>query len=312
MAAGDRAKRVPPQPQSPPKLGLVPSSLHPTPGSLGFDTNSRWQFGIKVREETCIGSVDVPGGYTWNGCTSDVSEPASGLDFDARNDYKTWLPVTIVDGDQCSAEGWNVDSQEDIDAQALRILVANVPRKIELELWTGRVANAAGFPNDWLANPATADDLGDVPLAFSLSELVQYLADTIPGRGMIHAQPRLVSLWDQLHLIRREGNLLLENTADHIIVPGTGYTGAGLDDPDNPGEESGVPASVDTSAAYATGMVSLIQGDPTARGSTLGDNLSTRDNTITWFGTEAYLAWFGDCAHGAIQVNHTNPCGNIS
>lgn len=312
MAAGDRAIRVRPTPQAPPKTGLVPSALHPTPPSLGLDSDTRWLNGLRVRDETCIGSIDVPGGYTWDGCaTGGGTEPATGLGTDPRNDYEVWLPVTAVDGDECSSEGWS-DDQDDINAQALRILLANVPRKIELELWSGRVANAAGMPNDWLANPATAVDVGDVPLAYALSELVQYLADTIPGRGMIHAMPRLVSLWFQMgNMIHREGNIIVENTADHIIVPGTGYTGAGPDDPDDLGGESGQPASVDTSTAYATGMVSLIEGRARAIGD-LSSNLRRRDNTITWYGSEPYLAWFGSCAHGFVTVNHTNPCGNAS
>lgn len=308
MAAGTGAGRVSPTPASPPRLGLLPSAATVNPNTLG----DNWLNGIMVQAEACLGNTDVPGGYWWTNCDGatdpvDVGDGVKGVSD--RNQYRTWVPYAVVEGDRCSAAGWTPD---EFRGRALRNLEAARGRKVELELWSGQVATAMGADNDWLANPATADDLGDAPLVYALAELVQYLADTITGRGMIHAMPRLVSLWDSANLLRREGNILYENTADHIIVPGTGYTGLGIDDIDNPGEQSGAAASISSSTAYATEMVSYATGDPQALGN-WADNIDRGTNTITWRAEQDVLAWWTGCAHGAITVNHAEPClGSIS
>ena len=98
----------------------------------------------------------------------------------------------------------------DLQAQARRKFIAAEPRKIERELWTGDKAQAAGFPNNFLANAASVEDLGSKPLVYALAELTQYLADSIEGRGMIHCTPYLLSMWAAAGALRREGTVWLD------------------------------------------------------------------------------------------------------
>jgi len=271
-----------------------------------------WLNGIKVAAETaCLGDVDVPGGYWWTECVDDPPDGSKAPGSD-RPPFFTWIPYQIVEGDGCAPGERNAIA--DFRARASRALLANESRKLELELWSGRVAHAGGFQldvgtsigNNWLANPDTATDLGIVGLAFALGEAVQYLAETTTEQGMIHAQPRVVSAWWSAQLLRREGNVIYENTNDHVVVPGTGYSGL-APDVNNDTPESGAISSGSTSSIYATSMVNVAEDDVVVLGDA-ADGVDRATNQILVRAERAVLAWWDNCAHGHIEVDLADPC----
>lgn len=287
-ASGSGAEVVFPAPAAaPPRLGLLSSVVRPQD-----TTGGRWVNGITFDPEACLGDFTVPGGYWWTACEANgaptVGEgaPASKTNRE-RPERVTWDPYQIVDGDSCAV----VDAE--VEARARRVLAANQAAKVERELWAGAVAQAAGSNSVWIASPS-ATTLTAAPLVYALASLTQYLADTIPGRGMIHCTPRTATLWLSAGVIRREGGVLLD-VMDNLVVPGTGYTGS---DPNG-----NVDATGDTAWAYATSMVHYLESDVEV----LTD--VDRDRNVRTVRAERWvMAWWDLCAHAGIEVNLCEPC----
>jgi hypothetical protein len=120
-------------------------------------------------------------------------------------------------------------------------------------------------------------------------------------RGMIHAMPYTVALWDAEGLLRVEGGLLL-TAQDTIVVSGAGYSGSapGAGEGDDPVP----PADVDLAAnAYGTGLVYLRRG-PIVE---IGDRTSQIDRSINdWnvFVERPVAATHAGCCVLTVEVNH--------
>jgi hypothetical protein len=273
---------------SPPRLGLLASAVRPT----GVDP--RWVNGIEFAPEACLDDDEV-----WWTCPEGEGGDAPGDKPSASNrpELVRYRPVELVAHDTCSALGYTI---ADYQARARRNLVATQSRKMEAELWSGTAAIAANFPNAYLADAASAVDLGLFPLVYGLAALQEYLAATIPGRGMIHATVRTVTLWLSAGVIRREGTVLLD-VMDNIVVPGTGYDGSG------PGGEP-APASGDRAWAYATGLVHVLEDEIVATPSTIGEALDRTTNVVTMRAERTVAAFWDGCAHAAAEIDLCSTC----
>lgn len=273
---------------TPPRLGLLSSAVRPT----GVDP--RWVNGIEFAPEACLDDDPI-----WWSCPEGEggSPPDPKQAESVRPGLVRYRPVTIVTHDTCSALGYTV---ADYQARARRALIAQQSRKMEAELWSGTAAIAANLPNAYLADAASAVDLGVFPLVYGLAALQQYLADTIPGRGMIHCTVRTATLWLSAGVIRREGTVLLD-VMDNIVVPGTGYDGSG------PGGTP-APLSGDRQWAYATGLVHVLEDEIVLTPDTIGEALDRATNTVTMRAERTVAAFWDGCAHAAAEIDLCSPC----
>lgn len=281
------------RPAAPPRVSLLTSADRPAQ-----PWPREWVNGIAWVPEACLPESDptfwwcpVSPGTEW------VTERTSKT-VDESPDILQYRPWAAWVGDSCSTFSF---AERDLTGRAQRRLSASLSRIIETELWTGTVAQAAGFPNAYLAS-ADADDLGSAGLMYALAALQEYLAESVNERGMIHATPRTAALWYAGGGLRREGMLLLD-AFDNIIVPGQGYDGSAPDG--TPAPDSG-----DTQHAYATSMVTVqIDERVMTVPPDLAEAINKSTNHITYRAEQIVAAiWDADCAHAAIEVNLCEPC----
>ena len=158
-------------------------------------------------------------------------------------------------------------------------------------------------PNGFLADGDNATDLGNPGgAARALADLEQAMAECLHGqRGMIHATPTTVAIWDHLGLIRVEGGLLL-TALDTIVVAGSGYSGSAP----VVGSAPQPPADLSAAAyAYGTGIVYTLLGSITPADE--GDEASRVDHSVndeTVFVEQPVAAFWSGCCLLAIEVNH--------
>jgi len=198
-----------------------------------------------------------------------------------------------------------LDQNVDLTDRARRALAVCEHGLIGSEFWTGELATAQGWPNAFLAGPtvtplAYSDASTPVNVVDSLAILEQSLAECGCGsRSMIHASPRLATLWASLSLIRREGGLLL-TALDSIVVTGPGYDGSG---PESLAPAGPKPQTDTSSWAYGTGLVEIRLG-PVADLS--GFDEETNDHVA--FAQRLAVARFVPCCHVGIDVNLSEKC----
>lgn len=276
-------------PTAPPRLGLLTSVATRT------DVPATWINGFVIENpEDCAPTERDPGWWCPE-AEGEGSTPA-GPTADPRIAdvyYRPWF-ARVTDG--CSA----LTNPDEYAPRARRKYVAAESRIIEAELWAGTVAQAAGFPNRYLADTANVDDFGTMPFAYALAALQEYLAETIDGRGMIHASPRTASLWTAAQLVRREGNLLLD-PFDNIVVAGQGYDGSG------PGNVA-PPLSGDRHYAYATSMVTVLrEGQVTVDPTSMVEATDRTINRTEFTAGRIVAAYWDGCAHAGVEVNLCEP-----
>ncbi len=206
----------------------------------------------------------------------------------------THVPTLVVVEDSCSSFGFE---ERDFKGRALRLLDNATPQAAEREFWTGALAQAKGYPNNYLTSAATQDITpGTVP---SVTRGLQILQDALQqcgfgGQGMIHVQaqtaPNLLS-------VRRVGNLLLD-VFDNIVVPGVGYPGTG------PG---GTTPPAGTAWMYATDLVLFRQEEegtvfPDSFAEALDRGQAGQPNTIRFRAERFTAAYFDGACQFACKV----------
>lgn len=274
-----------PPPATAPRVGLLPSVERPTV------SDAHWINGITFRPERCF---DIE---TWWDCPeptgADPADKTAGVDPPIVQ-YRPW---TAVADDTCSTLGFDA---RDYIGRARRLHAASLDRKVSDELWTGTVAQAAAFPNDYLTNIATAVSLGTAPGFYALGELQQYFAETFDGRGMVHVTHRTLNFLVANYVVRREGALWLD-AFDNIVVAAQGYDGSG------PG---GTPAPVDGSRqwAYITPVINYLADDVQVVPGSFSEAVERTTNLVTFRAESVVAAFWGDCSHGAIEIDLCNTC----
>lgn len=277
---------------TPPRQGLLASAVRPDVAGR------RWEGGIIFHPEASLGAGLEAGGAWWDGCLSDgavtvpVTDKTDGPSCLPDVDYLPWY---LVEAQQRPATSFG---PEEYQAVARRRLEANESIKAEEEFWTGVVAQASGSGNNYLQIAGTPE-LGTGSITSALAAAQQYLADTIPGRGMIHARPYVVSLWRSAHMVEASGNLLLD-IFGNVIVAGQGYTG------ESPtGGTATTPYVLE--AIYATGMVQYLAGQVENVGSYAED--LDRDTNLVTVRAERLTATFHDeQAQACVLVDLENAC----
>lgn len=280
---------VPAPPAGPSRVGLVTSAVEPADTTQG-----RWVNGFAFTPEHCTGG----GTIAW--CSSD--DPTS-LPVEGNEGVVQVHPVVIWHGDECSSFGFG---DQDFQARARRALNSRRSYLLEAELWSGAKAQAAGYPNNWLTNSASAnfDDVtpvdGAQPLLHALAILQDALTDAVTGRAMIHATRQVVSLLYAEGAVTREGNVLVD-AFGNIVVPGEGYPGTGPDDASPADGQSWM---------YGTSLVEVRLGperlvpDPDRP-----EQATNRDdNLVEWRIEQPAAVYWDGCGHLAINVDFCNTC----
>lgn len=246
----------------------------------------------------------VPGGkqvtYTDNGspvpgAAPPVSNTTAGSGVYSNLPVRTFIPFPLSVMDTCSSFGWE---ERDYKGRAARWAENAQYAVLEAEFWSGALAQAAGYPNDYLANAATCTDLtggGTYSIARGFQILQDYIAQAgFGGQGMIHVMPQTTP---NLLSVRRVGSLMLDEF-DNIVVPGVGYTGTG------PG---GVIPATGYSYMYATDMVMVrLEDDSQIYPDTFAEALDRGQagfpNTITFRAQKFAAAYWDGFVHACIKV----------
>lgn len=208
----------------------------------------------------------------------------------------TAVPYLVIAEDSCSSFGFE---ERDFKGRALRLLENSLPQALEKEFWTGALATAKGYPNNFLTNPASVVDVTPGSGPPSVARGMQLLQDALQqcgfgGQGMIHVQAQTAP---NLLGARRVGNLLLD-IFDNIIVPGVGYPGTG---PNN------VVPSPTTAWMYATDLVAVRAEEegtvfPDSFAEALDRGQSGQPNTIRFRAEKFAVAYFDGACHFGVHV----------
>jgi len=228
-----------------------------------------------------------------------------------------WDPYVIWAGDVCTTL---TNDLAEVEARARRHLNTQSSHMIEEILWTNQV-DGADFgdthPNVSLSDaelPVTSSspEYGKIytpnsydsyPIVTAFTDLIDALTDTLGGaRGMIHVEKRLIPHIAFSGLAVQNGRRLVTTLGDHVVVPGTGYTGSA------PGEG---PSSRFYSWIYGTSMVEVLLG-PIEVFTDQAQSVNRTSNLVEYRAERIALAHWDRQAHIGIPVCLEDPLGDCS
>lgn len=248
------------------------------------------------------GDPDNPPHYTDSGAPAPgaappVSNTTGGVGPYSNLPIVTCIPWVIIAEDSCSTWGFE---ERDFKGRAMRLLELAAPQAIEREFWTGALAQAAGWPNNYLCNPASYTDLTPAGGPPSVGRGQQILQDALAstgfgGQGMLHCQPQTAP---NLLNARRVGPLLLD-IFDNIIVPGVGYSGMA------PGVGT---VAANTAVMFATDLVmTRVESQGIVYPDTFSEAVDRgqagEPNRVTFRAMKYGCAYFDGAVHFAVRVN---------
>lgn len=207
-----------------------------------------------------------------------------------RPDGRGFLPSAIIGRDSCATFGWK---QADYEQRARDLLADLLSTGIEAELWTG--ATEPTNPN-FSDGSATILGGGTVGLSTALALLVQAIADGNGGVGVIHARPKLVSLWCCLGCLCGGDDGMLRTCTGIPVVAGSGYPGTG---------PNGEAITATDEWAFATDGVDVHVGPPVLIPDNLTQATDRESNTVEYRAEQVAAALFNGCVLSAVDVDLT-------
>lgn len=253
----------------------------------------RWAPGMSFMSEGCAeGQV-----FQLHGCADDGTEIILS---DAECATPTFEPFGIAVSDRLrSTFGFEVN---DYKPRVNRKLLACQSKLIEKELWAGGNSNSI--------NPAFTDATGpEGPVDVSpvtkpkadaiIASIEQAIADCGCGsRSLIHMRPYILGLIlaHGNNVLRREGNKWL-TPMDHIVIPGSGYTGAGI---------NGDAVTSTNEWIFATPMIEIRLGPVDYTPNTMAEAIDRKTNTVRFFAQRVAAATFDtSCCWLGLKVDKT-------
>jgi hypothetical protein len=212
-----------------------------------------------------------------------------------NEDQVIFQPIAAGTTFSLSALSWQAEDFQDRVEQQMK---AAIPAAIETEFWSGAIAQAEGYPNNYLNNEANVTNLtpgaGPVSVLAGLGMLQTALRKGMGGQGMVHVTPEAVP---NLLNTRRAGKYLLD-MFDNIIIPGVGYDGTG------PG---GSTPDAGTTFMYASDMVMCrvakdIKVFPGSFAEALDRGQDSNPNLITFRAFQIFAAYFDGFRQFCVQV----------
>lgn len=188
-----------------------------------------------TEEATTTVSFTDTGEATEAGKELPVSNTTGGPGHYTNLPIVTFFPYLIRVLDRCNTWGFE---KRDFKGRAERLLENAQHAAIEKEFWSGALAKAKSYPNQWLTKKKetgwTPENLTPEAGAPSISRGLQILQDALAecgfgGQGMIHLQRQtatnlLTVIESDPHVNSQNG--VLYDLFGNIIVPGVGYNGA--------------------------------------------------------------------------------------
>lgn len=286
---------------TPGAIGTVTLTWNPTADGVTYNVYGRVAGSIGLLATVGPFDPDSPPTYTDTGTPAPgaappVSNTTGGVGPYGNLPIVTCVPWLVLAEDSCSTFGFE---ERDFKGRALRLLENATPQALEREFWTGALAQASGWPNNYLTNAVSYTDLTPGGTPPSVARGQQILQDALAstgfgGQGMLHCQPQTTP---NLLNARRVGSLLLD-IFDNIIVPGVGY----------PGTASGVgtPAA-GTAVMFATDLVmTRTEAEGTVIPDTFAEALDRgqagQPNRITFRAMKYGCAYFDAAVHVACRV----------
>jgi hypothetical protein len=280
---------VPPSLITPPAIvagrrGLL--AVATTPGDVPAD----WLHGVAFTPEPCAAPEPLP----WVVCDTDVDLPT---DPETRPAASLWQPIWLRGEDVCSTlDGFRFDERE---RRARANLTATASWQAESEFSDAVASSQAGDENPHLTDPtgwvtvASATAGTPEPAAFALALLEQDLAECLHGqRGMLHAPPAVVALWDAAGQLHMEGQVLV-TANDNVVVAGSGYSG---NEPDGSAPDAG------SLWAYGTALVYQVRGEATTEGEA-SERVDRAQNTVVTWVTQPLLVFTSPCCKIGAEVS---------
>lgn len=291
-----------PNPSPPPglRIGSLLASVPPDPD------DNRWEEGVVWIQEPDDGSVQA-----WAPCTQDVSLLPGTPDIgdDVCPDEGIAIPVTLVG---IEAGGTISNLSLDWQARAQRKVAAGSGLALERELWAGAAAVAFGYPSNpviasqdynFLSLTSLSDDSKRYGVSVGLGTLQKEAMSLHADPVVIHATPRLISMWDAGGHVYADGPRLRDRFGN-MIIAGGGYTGCGpraLLAGGGPGDVDDTPVGFEW--AYATAGVSTWLGEAFSY-----EAMDRRTNRIVAYVQRSALAVFDDAVHVGIRIDLCTGC----
>lgn len=258
MASGKPGIVVDVPAANPARVGSLLASAAPA-NAQGTD----WEAGLQAAPQSCkTGEAQA----TCNPSTLTVADQPGFIDETA---------YVIEAGVICSTFGDRTTYGE----RAINTLLRNSSRLIEQEFELGTIATAEGYNNFFLtdAPDELAVDLGAAAgtaykVVKGFAGVEELTMDKLGGtRCMIHVPVRVAAYLAFNNLIHQEGNLLLSELGN-IVVVGAGYSGAS---PAGAADSSNATAWI-----YGTDIVTLYVGQPVLTQDGLSQSLNREINEV--------------------------------
>lgn len=179
---------------------------------------------------------------------------------------------------------------EDERARARASFAAMEPSAVELAAWYGGLGDAATNPLGQ-AIGAPPENLGTFSAARALGELEARAR----VRGVIHANPLVVTAWISLNLVEEVNATTLSTKLGTVVVPGVGY----------PPEFADGTGGGDSPAAVLTGQVAMRRGQTIVIPDADADGIDRTHNVAQLLVERDYLVLSDLCQHVGVQVDLT-------
>lgn len=275
------------------------------------EADDRWLAGLRYTPEACgDGNIVQAAGYCGGVGFAGFQGMPDPDDWPMGDDVD-YVPPYVAVAQRCSVMG-GPQELAIVEARARRLLETCATVGIARELWRGEVArdpegpadaaNPVGettLPNNYLANAASYDDLGDggdFSVLDAMAALEEGLAGcSCGGAGMIHTTSQVVTYWNHLGLVERQPDGRLLTALGTIVVADPGYDGSG--------QGGAAPDATGASSwAYATGLVDVRLGPVDV----LNERSGVRSqNDYVVYALRPFAATFDPCCHLAAKINHT-------
>lgn len=261
------------------RSALIASSTPAAFAGSPVNAGERWQNGFAYAPLNCLGEGPIAArGHD----SKDIDDNTAVVEYD---------PILLWAGDKCSP--W--DRTRDYKARARQLLTADRSRQLAQELWTGTIAQAQGFPNNYFARDDNVDVVtaGAAAPDVALACLERGLTTCSSQRSMIHCTVDVMVAWKEDHLIELNGQVWTTPNGT-IVVADQGYPGSG---------PHGQAATSGHVWAYGTDMVYLRFDDMFVIPDLEAEALDRSVDTFEYRAEQLAAATWSGCCHVAAEVN---------
>lgn len=245
----------------------------------------RWVDGYRYLPETVCGPTF--------GTVRDICDEATQLAVPANLPWVVGVPVILETGETCSAFGWEAHNYEE---RATRRLLSVESKLLANEFWTGTVAQAKGWTNQWLAAGGAVETVyatAQTPGA-ALALLEGALGKGPGAPGGIYCSRQLGAALSELGQTFRNVNGLIQTYMGSTIIPDAGFPGTG---------PTGQAVAEGSQWAFATLLPQVRRSAVELYPDNFYEALDRSTNTVTYRALRVASVSFDPCILAAVNVN---------